>query len=85
MGRRSGDIFEIFQNGHIFLKFLFFKKYKKEKTALRQSCSGIRGKEEKKTCSCSVGIILIDYFLRRIGSQFALLIETPRAYVNGFG
>ena len=32
-GGRPGDIFEIFQNGHIFLKFLFFKKYKKEKTA----------------------------------------------------
>ena len=30
---RPGGIFEIFQNGHIFLKFLFFKKYKKEKNA----------------------------------------------------
>ena len=29
----TGGIFEIFQNGHIFLKFLFLKKYKKEKTA----------------------------------------------------
>ena len=31
MGRRPGDIFEIFQNGHIFLKFLFFKNIKKKK------------------------------------------------------
>ena len=29
--RATGGIFEIFQNGHIFLKFCFFKKYKKEK------------------------------------------------------
>ena len=33
MGGRPGYIFEIFQNGHIFLKFYFFFKYKKEKTA----------------------------------------------------
>mgnify|MGYP007078546172 CR=1 FL=1 len=38
----TGGIFEIFQNGHIFLKFLFFKKYKKEKTAPVKSGSGIR-------------------------------------------
>ena len=31
MGGRPGDIFEIFQNGHIFLNFLFFKNIKKEK------------------------------------------------------
>ena len=31
MGGRPGDIFEIFQNGHIFLKFLFFKNIKKKK------------------------------------------------------
>ena len=31
MGGRPGDIFKIFQNGHIFLKFLFFKKIKKKK------------------------------------------------------
>ena len=30
-GGRPGDIFEIFQNGHIFLKFLFFKNIKKKK------------------------------------------------------
>ena len=32
----GGDrvFFEIFQNGHIFLKFLFFKNIKKEKSAL---------------------------------------------------
>ena len=27
----TGGIFEIFQNGHIFLKFLFFKNIKKKK------------------------------------------------------
>ena len=27
----TGDIFEIFQNGHIFLKFLFLKNIKKKK------------------------------------------------------
>ena len=32
MGWRPWYIFEIFQNGHIFLKFYFFK-YKKQKTA----------------------------------------------------
>jgi len=31
MGGRQGDIFEIFQNGHIFLKFLFLKNIKKKK------------------------------------------------------
>ena len=35
MGGRPGYIFEIFQNGHIFLKILFFFKYKKEKDAER--------------------------------------------------
>ena len=30
-GGRPGDIFEIFQNGHIFLKFLFLKNIKKKK------------------------------------------------------
>ena len=34
MGGRPGDIFEIFQNGHIFLKFLFFKNIKKKKPHL---------------------------------------------------
>jgi hypothetical protein len=29
-----GGIFEIFQNGHIFLKFLFFKNIKKKKRPL---------------------------------------------------
>ena len=33
-GGRPGAIFKIFQNGHIFLKFLFFK-YKKEKDACK--------------------------------------------------
>ena len=32
MEGRPGGIFEIFQNGHIFLKFLFLKNIKKEKT-----------------------------------------------------
>ena len=32
---RPGDIFEIFQNGHIFLKFLFFKNIKKKKPRQR--------------------------------------------------
>jgi hypothetical protein len=31
LGGRPGGIFEIFQNGHIFLKFLFFKNIKKKK------------------------------------------------------
>ena len=31
MGGRPGGIFEIFQNGHIFLKFLFFLNIKKKK------------------------------------------------------
>ena len=31
MKGRQGDIFEIFQNGHIFLKFLFLKNIKKKK------------------------------------------------------
>jgi hypothetical protein len=31
-GGRPGAIFEIFQNGHIFLKFLFFLNIKKKKT-----------------------------------------------------
>ena len=31
MGGRQEDIFEIFQNGHIFLKFLFLKNIKKKK------------------------------------------------------
>ena len=31
MGGRPGGIFEIFQNGHIFLKFLFLKNIKKKK------------------------------------------------------
>jgi len=31
MGGRPGDIFEIFHNGHIFLKFLFLKNIKKKK------------------------------------------------------
>ena len=30
--RATRDIFDIFQNGHIFLKFLFFKNIKKEKS-----------------------------------------------------
>ena len=34
-GGRPGAIFEIFQNGHIFLKFLFFLNIKKKKTLLR--------------------------------------------------
>ena len=34
MGGRPGDIFEIFQNGNIFLKFLFFKNIKKKKAPL---------------------------------------------------
>ena len=29
----TGGIFEIFQNRHIFLKFLFFKNIKKKKSA----------------------------------------------------
>jgi len=33
---RPGDIFEIFQNGHIFLKFLFFKNIKKKKARQRE-------------------------------------------------
>ena len=32
MGGQPGDIFEIIQNGHIFLKFLFFLNIKKKKT-----------------------------------------------------
>ena len=32
LGRATGDIFENFQNGHIFLKFLFFLNIKKKKT-----------------------------------------------------
>ena len=32
MGGRPGDIFEIIQNRHIFLKFLFFLNIKKKKT-----------------------------------------------------
>ena len=32
LGRATGGIFEIFQNGHIFLKFLFFLNIKKKKT-----------------------------------------------------
>ena len=31
MGGRPGDIFEIFQNGHIFLKFYFLKNIKMKK------------------------------------------------------
>ena len=31
----TGGIFEIFQNGHIFLKFLFFKNIKKKKAPSR--------------------------------------------------
>ena len=31
MGGRPGYIFEIFQNGHIFLKFYFFLNIKKKK------------------------------------------------------
>ena len=31
MGGRPGGIFEIIQNGHIFLKFLFFLNIKKKK------------------------------------------------------
>jgi len=31
MGGRPRSIFEIFQNGHIFLKFLFLKNIKKKK------------------------------------------------------
>ena len=34
MGGRPGGIFEIFQNGHIFLIFLFFKNIKKKKALL---------------------------------------------------
>ena len=34
MRGRPDDIFEIFQNGHIFLKFLFFKNIKKKKPRL---------------------------------------------------
>ena len=43
MGGRPGYIFEIFENGHIFLKFYFFFKYKKEKTAGRGGEPGGRG------------------------------------------
>jgi len=32
--RATRDIFDIFQNGHIFLKFLFFKNIKKKKAPL---------------------------------------------------
>ena len=35
MGGRPGGIFEIFQNGHIFLKFLFLKNIKKKKARAR--------------------------------------------------
>ena len=35
MGGRPGDIFEIFQNGHIFFNFLFFKNIKKKKRPRR--------------------------------------------------
>ena len=34
-GGRPGGIFEIFQNGHIFLKFVFLKNIKKKKPQLR--------------------------------------------------
>ena len=33
LGRATGGIFENFQNGHIFLKFLFFLNIKKKKGA----------------------------------------------------
>jgi len=39
-GGDRGGIFEIFQNGHIFLKFLFLKNIKKKKTA---PWRGLRG------------------------------------------
>ena len=37
MGGRPGGIFEIIQNGHIFLKFLFFLNIKKKKPRLARS------------------------------------------------
>ena len=37
MGGATGGIFEIFQNGHIFLKFLFLKNIKKKKPRERRS------------------------------------------------
>ena len=40
MGERPGGIFEIFQNGHIFLKFLFLKNIKKKKPRARISSLG---------------------------------------------
>ena len=39
---RPEDIFEIFQNGYIFLKFLFFKNIKKKKPRRAGSCPGRR-------------------------------------------
>ena len=47
MGGRPGDIFEIFQNGYIFLKFLFFKNVKKKKA--RTSLCSIRAAGVQRT------------------------------------
>ena len=43
---RQGYSFEIFRNGHIFLKFYFFKKYKKEKTASDRAFLGFCRKQQ---------------------------------------
>ena len=41
-GRTTGGIFEIIQNGHIFLKFLFFLNIKKKKAHARTSLPAVR-------------------------------------------
>jgi hypothetical protein len=43
MWGRPGGIFEIFQNGHIFLKFLFFKNIKKKKAPAPAQASAASG------------------------------------------
>ena len=45
MGGRPGDIFEIFQNGHIFLKILFFKNIKKKKAPQAEWRISVVGRE----------------------------------------
>jgi len=44
-GRATGGIFEIIQNGYIFLKFLFFLNIKKKKAQPASSCEDFLAQE----------------------------------------
>ena len=54
LGGRPGGIFEIFQNRHIFLKFLFFKNIKKKKTREHWTADCLCGPVEPSIFFCEV-------------------------------